>query len=122
MYHYLVGLRVRDSESLQKGELIYYVDSVLSYGDEDVENVKRAMEMVKNEMWPTTSEEACQSCLCSGVVTQFNALCLRARFNNITLCLFHSELKLDPEWFSVFFRVNNKEYLAKKISEARINI
>lgn len=122
MHHYLIGLRVNDYKSLEEGKLIYHVDSVLSYTEEDVENVKLTIEALKNKMWPTTDEEAAKAFGTSGLLSNLGGLLFRARQNNLTVCHFYSESNLDNEWFDIFFRTNNKEYLAKKIREAKVKI
>jgi hypothetical protein len=122
MYHYLIGLRVNERKSLEEGELIYHVDSVFSYTEEDVENVRLTIEAVKNEMWPTTDEEAAKTFGVSGLLTGLGGLLMRARQNNLTVCHFYSNIDLDHEWFDIFFRTNNKEYLSKKIKEAKVKI
>ena len=122
MYHYLVGLRVDDRKSLDEGELIYYVDFVFPYTEEDVENVRLTVEAIKNEMWPTTSEEASEAFGTSGLLTNLGGMLTRARYNNITVCHFYSEINLETGWFEIFFRINDKKYLAKKIREAKVKI
>jgi len=122
MYHYLVGLRVDDRRSLLEGELIYHVDFVFDYTEEDVKNVGLTIEATKNEMWPTTGEEAAQAFGTSGLLTNLGGMLTRARYNNITVCHFYSEMKLETGWFEIFFRTNDKAYLAKKIREAKVTI
>lgn len=122
MYHYLVGLRVDDRKSLEEGELIYGIDFVFPYTDEDVENVGLTIEAAKNEMWPTTHEEAAKAFGTSGLLTNLGGMLTRARFNNITVCHFYSDFDLDSEWFEIFFRTNDKKYLTKKIREAKVKI
>lgn len=122
MYHYLVGLRVDESKSFDEGELIYHVDFVFDYTEEDVENVKLTASAMKNEMWPTSGEEAAKVFGSSKMLNQFNFMTHRVRFNKITVCHFHCNYELDPEWFSIFFRTNDKEYLKKKINEARVKL
>lgn len=122
MYHYLVGLRVDDRKSLDEGELIYYVDFVFPYTEEDVENVRLTVEASKNEMWPTTSEEASEAFGTSRLLTTLGGMLIRARYNNVTVCHFYTNFELDSEWFEIFFRTNDKKYLAKKIKEAKVKI
>lgn len=122
MYHYLVGLRVNDRKSIEEGELIYHVDFVFPYTEEDVIKVKLTASAMENEMWETSGEEAAQAFGSARMLNQFHFMTHRARFNNITVCHFYSNFELDPEWFSIFFRTNDKEYLKKKINEARVNL
>lgn len=122
MYHYLVGLRVDENKSFEEGELIYHVDFVFDYTEEDVEKVKLTASAMKNEMWPISGEEAAHTFGSAKMLTQFNFITQRVRFNKITVCHFHCAYELDPEWFSVFFRTNNKEYLKKKINEAKVKL
>jgi len=122
MYHYLVGIRVDDRKSLTEGELIYYVDFVFPYTEEDVENVRLTVEAIKNEMWPTTSEEAAEAFGTSRLLTTLGGMLIRARYNNVTVCHFYTNFELDSEWFEIFFRTNDKKYLAKKIKEAKVKI
>jgi len=120
MYHYLVGLRINDRKSFEEGELIYHVDFVFDYTEEDVENVKLTASAMQNEMWPTTGEEAARIFGSARMLSQFHFMSYRARLNEITVCHFHTDFELDHEWFTIFFRTNDKEYLKKKINEARI--
>ena len=108
-YHYIIGVGVNDVRSNEPGEL--YLDSLFEFTDKDKENVNNCRLLSKDGLFKVSLQESATVFGCSGVITNFQGLLLRARVQNTMLLHYVSNTKRDRKFFQGFIKVTSIEEL-----------
>ena len=91
--HYIVGVGTHPMTSKNPGER--YMDFMLVYRDDEVEKVKMAKAMIDNKLWKTKPEVALEAYGVKGLSSQWAAISIRARYEQLMICHFTSEDDLE---------------------------
>lgn len=115
------GVRLgRDKDMIPK----FSIDFIMRWTTNDKENSKLAEEMIKNELFKTTSAEAVEAVGLGEIASNLSSVSLRMRFNpDITAHMFVTKFPMTDEWLQTMIDYANIcDDGKKKLSEALIRI
>lgn len=118
-HHTLFGVVLESTKSMKP----YYArDFIMRWTSDDLENSKLAIDMVNNEMLPTTKEEAVDAVGLKPLFSEFNAVQIRAKTNpNITVHLVHTDFYLHDEDVEMLINnANHSKFGRKELVKSKI--
>jgi hypothetical protein len=110
MYKYYFGVRV-DPRLETAGHV--ELDCMIEITEEDQKNIELAKDMVRNEMWKSTDEEALKACNVEHLSTIIY-MKYRAFTNNLSLHMITTEFKLEREDLKIWIDSCNWDSIAKE--------
>jgi hypothetical protein len=117
MFKYYFGVRV-DPRIETAGQL--ELDCMIEITEEDMKNIELAKDMVTNEMWKSTNEEALKACHVEHL-TAITALQHRAYANNLSLHMVYTEFKLEEEDLKMWVdSCNFDKYARQKLINSKV--
>ncbi len=120
-YHYLIGVGVRRPFGENNGE--YFLKYFLEFHHEDVENVRTAIRLMNDRMFPSgiSKSDAIDIAECREVVWSITAMRISAQANNVSIHHFSSKHKLEDKFFEdLVKRASTNEHDKKLLKKARI--
>lgn len=115
MNYYLIGVGLKGIHSNKPGEK--ELDFFIHYTDKDLKKAKLAVGMSKNEMWKSSDNEII-SLTGANIFIKIKMMSIRARAQDLMVCLYNSKSKFRREDFEIFVKVSSLEELKK----ARVTI
>lgn len=120
-HHYIIGVAMRGLKSKNPGEL-YLKYGPLYFSNKEVEDLRDAIMLSTDKLFPTTNKEALDITKSRSLVHNISSMRMAARANTVTLHHFASSFKLEDEghFEALVKQANKNESIKKKFMEAII--
>jgi len=118
-HHYIIGIATRSVLSKNPGE-IYLKYGPIYFTNDDVVQVAEALQLSKDKLFKTTSEEALSGRGVSQLVASLTALTMIARMNEASLHHFSSEEEISKEDFEYLIKTAKTERTKELLKDSKL--
>lgn len=119
-FHFLVGV---ETQNFHKGKDAgkFRVKYLVKFTNEEVGQVRDAVRLSEDKLFPTRPHEATEVMGCTELVSAISGMMLSASFNHVTVHHFSSEFEWEDEDIEMFINTANiSESTKQKLIDARI--
>jgi len=120
-FHFLVGVETRNLHSgKHAGE--FRMKYLVKFTNEEVSNVRDAIRLSQDKLFPTKPHEATNVTGCTGLVSAISGMMLAADFNHVTVHHFSSVFEWEEDDIEMFVNTANLSVSTKqKLIDAKIS-
>lgn len=119
--HYIIGVAVHSHPRSEKRGQLYMKHGPIVFTNNDVENLKLALETHKMEIPQTSLDDALKTFDVQHLVLSMSAFMMSCRANNCTVHHFSSDAAFDDAYFDDFLELaNTSKGVMKKLMDAEV--
>lgn len=119
--HYIIGVAVHSHPRSEKRGQLYMKYGPIVFTNNDVENLKLALETHKMEIPQTSLDDALKTFDVQHLVLSMSAFMMSCRANNCTVHHFSSDAAFDDAYFDDFLELaNTSKGVMKKLMDAEV--
>jgi hypothetical protein len=118
-HHYIIGVGMHDHIKSEKCGQFYLKYGPVHFTHDDIENVRDAVMLSKDEVFKTTSKEAAALYGCNDLISTLYSMKYACRANKVTMHHFSSECELEDDFFiSMVESAHKIESFRQKLKES----
>ena len=118
-HHYIIGVGMHDNICSEKCGQFYLKYGPVHFTHNDIENLRDAVMLSKDEVFRTTSKEAASLYECDDLISTLSSMKYACRANKVTMHHFSSECELEDDFFiSMVGSAHKIESFRQKLKES----
>lgn len=120
-HHYIIGVGMHDHINSEKCGQFYLKYGPIHFTHDDIENVRDAVMLSKDQVFKTKPDEAANLYECRDLISTIGSLKYACAANKISMHHFSSEFEIDEDFFITMVKSAHKiESFKQKLKDSMI--